>query len=67
MRASLRYAKKLSITGGSCSTYENQCSIIKMQKEIKRLCKLRDCAKAMEKASGLKMGEMDEKAKRNKK
>lgn len=67
MRASLRYAKKAVNYWGGCSTYENQRSIIKMQKEIKRLCKLRDCAKAMEKASGLKMGEMDEKAKRNKK
>ena len=67
MRASLRYAKKAVNYWGGCSAYENQRSIIKMQKEIKRLCKLRDCAKAMEKASGLKMGEMDEKAKRNKK
>lgn len=67
MRASLRYAKKAVNYWGGCSAYENQRSIIKMQKEIKRLCKLRDCAKAMEKASGLKMGEMDEKARRNKK
>lgn len=67
MRAQLRYAKKAVNYWGGCSAYENQRSIIEMQKEIKRLCKLRDCAKAMEKTSGLKMGEMDEKAKRNKK
>lgn len=33
--------------------------LLLVNKEIKRLCKLRDCAKAMEKAAGLKMGEMD--------
>lgn len=32
--------------------------LLLVNKEIKRLCKLRDCAKAMEKAAGLKMGEM---------
>lgn len=58
MRASLRYAKKAVNYWGGRSAYENQRSIIEMQKEIKRLCKLRDCAKAMEKAAGLKMGEM---------
>ena len=58
MRAQLRYAKKAVNYWGGCSAYENQRSIIEMQKEIKRLCKLRDCAKAMEKAAGYKMGEM---------
>lgn len=50
LRAALRYAKKAVNTWGSGSVYENECSIIEIQKEIKRLCKLRDCAKAMEKA-----------------
>lgn len=59
MRASLRYAKKAVNSWGGGNVYENQRNIIEMQKEIKRLCKLRDCAKAMEKASGLKMGEID--------
>ena len=58
MRAQLRYAKKVVNYWGGCSAYENQRSIIEMQKEIKRFCKLRDCAKAMEKAAGYKMGEM---------
>lgn len=58
MRAQLRYAKKAVNYWGGCSAYENQRSIIEMQKEIRRLCKLRDCAKAMEKAAGHKMGEI---------
>lgn len=61
MRASLRYAKKAVTYWGGGDIYENQRSIIEMQKEIKRLCKLRDCAKAMEKAAGLKMGELGKK------
>ncbi len=63
MRAQLRYMKKSICYRGGQGIYENQRDIIEQEKEIKRLCKLRDCAKAMEKASGLKMGEMDEKAK----
>lgn len=38
MRAQLRYAKKAVNYWGGCSAYENQRSIIEMQKEIKRLC-----------------------------
>jgi hypothetical protein len=49
MRAQLRYMKKAAAYHGGCSFYENQRDIIKQEKEIKRLCKLRDCAKAMEK------------------
>lgn len=58
MRAQLRYMKKSVCYRGDQSIYENQRDIIDCEKEIKRLCKLRDCAKAMEKASGLKMGEI---------
>ena len=58
MRASLRYMKKAVGYRGGCSVYGNQRGIIDCEKEIKRLCKLRDCAKAMEKAAGHKMGEM---------
>ena len=57
MRAQLRYMKKSVAYRGGQSVYENQRDIIKQEKEIKRLCKLRDCAKAMEKAAGCKMGE----------
>lgn len=59
MRAQLRYMKKAAGYQGGYSVYENQRDIIDCEKEIKRLCKLRDCAKAMEKATGLKMGEID--------
>lgn len=60
MRAQLRYMKKsVGYRGGHYSSpYENQRDIINCEKEIKRLCKLRDTAKAMEKAAGYKMGEM---------
>lgn len=58
MRAQLRYMKKSVAYRGGQGIYENQRDIIKQEKEIKRLCKLRDCAKAMEKAAGLKMGEL---------
>lgn len=59
MRAQLRYMKKsVGYRGGCYSPYENQRDIINCEKEIKRLCKLRDAAKAMEKAAGYKMGEM---------
>jgi hypothetical protein len=59
MRAQLRYMKKsVGYRGGCYSPYENQKDIIDCEKEIKRLCKLRDAAKAMEKVSGHKMGEM---------
>lgn len=57
MRAQLRYMKKSVCYRGGQSIYENQKDIIDCEKEIKRLCKLRDCAKAIEKAAGLKMGE----------
>ena len=57
MRAQLRYMKKSVAYRGGQSIYENQRDIIKQEQEIKRLCKLRDCAKAMEKAAGYKMGE----------
>lgn len=50
MRAQLRYMKKSVGYQGGCSVYENQRDIIDCVKEIKRLCKLRDYAKAMEKA-----------------
>ena len=59
MRAQLRYMKKSVAYRGGQGIYENQKDIIKQEKEIKRLCKLRDCAKAMEKAAGLKMGEKE--------
>lgn len=62
MRAQLRYMKKSIMYRGSgwgCNVEENRRDIAEQEKEIKRLCKLRDCAKAMEKASGLKMGEID--------
>lgn len=62
MRAQLRYMKKsIMYRGGGwgCNVEENRRDIAEQEKEIKRLCKLRDCAKAMEKASGLKMGEID--------
>ena len=59
MRAQLRYMKKsVGYRGGCYSPYENQRDIINCEKEIKRLCKLRDAAKVMEKAAGYKMGEM---------
>jgi len=58
MRAQLRYMKKAVGYRGGCRVYENQRDIIDCEKEIKRLCKLRDCAKAMEKSAGYKMGEM---------
>lgn len=53
LRAQLRYMKK---TVGYCryddtSPHNNQIEIIEVQKEIKRLCKLRDAAKSMEKAN----------------
>ena len=57
MRAQLRYMKKSVAYRGGQGIYENQRDIIKQEKEIKRLCKLRDYAKAMEKAAGLKMDE----------
>lgn len=56
MRAQLCYMKKAVGYRGGCSVYENQRNIIDCEKEIKRLCKLRDCAKAMEKSAGHKMG-----------
>lgn len=62
MRAQLRYMKKsIMYRGGGwgCNVEENRRDIAEQEKEIKRLCRLRDCAKAMEKASGLKMGEID--------
>lgn len=62
MRAQLRYMKKsIMYRGGGwgCNIEENRRDIAEQEKEIKRLCKLRDAAKAMEKASGLKMGEID--------
>lgn len=62
MRAQLRYMKKsIMYRGGGwgCNIEENRRDIAEQEKEIKRLCKLRDCAKAMEKASRLKMGEID--------
>lgn len=49
MRAQLRYMKKSVCYHGGQSVYENQRDIIDCEKEIKRLCKLRDCAKTMEK------------------
>lgn len=58
MRAQLRYMKKAVGYRRGCSVYENQRDIIDCEKEIKRLCKLRNCAKAMEKSSGHKMGEI---------
>lgn len=53
MRAQLRYMKKSVGYGRGQGIYENQRDIIEMEKEIKRLCKLRDCAKAMEKVARL--------------
>lgn len=49
MRAQLRYMKKSVCYRGGQSVYENQRDIIDCEKEIKRLCKLRDCAKHLEK------------------
>ena len=66
MRAQLRYMKKsIMYRGGGwgCNVEENRRDIAEQEKEIKRLCKLRDCAKAMEKANGLKMEEMDKRVK----
>lgn len=54
LRASLRYTKKAINYSCSGVIYGNQRDIIYLEKEIKRLCKLRDCAKAMEKLAGLK-------------
>lgn len=62
MRAQLSYMKKsIMYRGGGwgCNVDENRRDIIEQEKEIKRLCKLRDAAKAMEKAGWLKMEEMD--------
>lgn len=61
MRAQLRYMKKSVAYRGGGDIYGNQRDIIDCEKEIKRLCKLRDCAKAYEKAAGLKMGELGKK------
>lgn len=61
MRAQLRYMKKSIMyrSGGwGCNVEENRRDIAEQEKAIKRLCKLRDAAKAMEKAAGYKMGEM---------
>lgn len=44
LRARFRYMKK-------SVGYSNQRDSIEMQKEIKRLCKLRDCAKRLEKGN----------------
>lgn len=66
MRAQLRYMKKsIMYRGGGwgCNVEENRRDIAEQEKEIKRLCKLRDAAKVMEKAGGLKMGEMDKRVK----
>lgn len=66
MRAQLRYMKKSIMNRGGgwgCNVEENRRDIAEQEKEIKRLCKLRDAAKAMEKAGGLKIGEMDKRAK----
>ena len=66
MRAQLRYMKKsIMYRGGGWgrNVEENRRDIAEQEKEIKRLCKRRDVAKAMEKASGLKMGEMDKRVK----
>jgi len=49
MRAQLRYMKKSVGYRGGQSISSNQRDIVEMQKEIKRLCKLRDCAKRLEK------------------
>jgi len=51
MRAQLRYMKKSVGYRGGQGIYSNQRDIIEMQKEIKRLCKLRDCAKRLEKGN----------------
>ena len=40
---------------GGGDIYGNQGDITNCEKEIKRLCKLRDCAKAMEKAADYKI------------
>ena len=58
MRAQLRYMKKSVGYRGDGDIYGNQRDIIDCEKEIKRLCKLRDCAKAMEKAAGYKKEEL---------
>ena len=51
MRAQLRYIKKSVGYRGGQGISENQRDIIEMQKEIKRFCKLRDCAKRLEKGN----------------
>ena len=51
MRAQLRYMKKSVGYRGGQGIYSNQRDIIEMQKEIKRICKLRDCAKRLEKGN----------------
>lgn len=61
MRAQLRYMKKSVAYHDGQGIYENQKDIIKQEKEIKRLCKLRDYAKAMEKAAEHKIEEMEKK------
>ena len=50
------FGKKIEEIITSISEDIDECNE-KQEKEIKRLCKLRDCAKAMEKAAGCKMGE----------
>ena len=59
LRASLRYMKK-SLDYTSPYGYD-QKDILEVEFEIKKLKKLRDCAKAMEKSAGYKMGEIDKK------
>ena len=50
LRAQLRYMKKtVSFCRGDTSPYSNQRDIIECEKEIKRLCRLRDAAKVLEK------------------
>lgn len=62
MRAQLRYMKKSIMYRGEgywgSNVDENRRDIVEQEKAIKRLCKLRDAAKAMEKAVGYKMGEV---------
>ena len=63
LRSQLRYMKKSVMYrggGDGQSVYENQVDIIELQNEIERLCKLRNAAKAIEKAAGYKLGESKE-------